>query len=244
MSTFASSSIGLDWSHNHGSLLPSHAFSPRLQYGNSSPPSYGHVRNLMADGLPSLRTSNSFPSFSRSEYCPRPMNPPPHCQDDVTNILRDYAPSFSNHCENDAASDQANYEAVYRVSPPASPVMDLASIPKDARSDVQSIEDEDDSNTTSEEYDSRVDNRIPKTVAELRAEKRKMKRFRYVENECASRCCLHLAHSQDRLTHNQTRFLMSEFARQAHPDAAQRERLSREIPGLSSRQVQVWFQNR
>ncbi|KAF7443897.1 Homeodomain-containing transcription factor [Pyrenophora tritici-repentis] len=41
-----------------------------------------------------------------------------------------------------------------------------------------------------------------------------------------------------------TRFLMSEFARQAHPDAAHRERLAREIPGLSPRQVQVWFQNR
>ncbi|KAL9010294.1 MAG: hypothetical protein Q9173_004761 [Seirophora scorigena] len=64
----------------------------------------------------------------------------------------------------------------------------------------------------------------PKTDAEIRAEKRKMKRFR--------------------LTPNQTRFLMSEYARQAHPDAAQRERLSREIPGLSPRQVQVWFQNR
>ncbi|KAL8717351.1 MAG: hypothetical protein Q9225_005398 [Loekoesia sp. 1 TL-2023] len=63
-----------------------------------------------------------------------------------------------------------------------------------------------------------------KTAAERRAEKRKMKRFR--------------------LTHNQTRFLMSEYARHAHPDAAQRERLSREIPGLSPRQVQVWFQNR
>ncbi|PGH13567.1 hypothetical protein AJ79_03560 [Helicocarpus griseus UAMH5409] len=63
-----------------------------------------------------------------------------------------------------------------------------------------------------------------KTAAERRAEKRKMKRFR--------------------LTHNQTRFLMSEFTRQAHPDAAHRERLSREIPGLSPRQVQVWFQNR
>lgn len=37
---------------------------------------------------------------------------------------------------------------------------------------------------------------------------------------------------------------MNEFSRQAHPDAAHRERLSREIPGLSPRQVQVWFQNR
>lgn len=64
----------------------------------------------------------------------------------------------------------------------------------------------------------------PMSAAELRAHKRKMKRFR--------------------LTHNQTRFLMSEFARQAHPDAAHRERLAREIPGLSPRQVQVWFQNR
>ncbi|KAL3425680.1 homeobox transcription [Phlyctema vagabunda] len=68
------------------------------------------------------------------------------------------------------------------------------------------------------------DGGVPQTAAERRAERRKMKRFR--------------------LTHQQTRFLMSEFAKQAHPDAAHRERLSREIPGLSPRQVQVWFQNR
>ena len=37
---------------------------------------------------------------------------------------------------------------------------------------------------------------------------------------------------------------MSEFSRHAHPDAAQREKLSRDIPGLCPRQVQVWFQNR
>ncbi|KAL8995373.1 MAG: hypothetical protein Q9169_004881 [Polycauliona sp. 2 TL-2023] len=84
--------------------------------------------------------------------------------------------------------------------------------------------EEDDLSTESGEDDGQNPNDTPKTAAERRAEKRKMKRFR--------------------LTHNQTRFLMSEFARQAHPDASQRERLSREIPGLSPRQVQVWFQNR
>ena len=72
--------------------------------------------------------------------------------------------------------------------------------------------------------DCKDEDRPPMSAAEIRAAKRKMKRFR--------------------LTHNQTRFLMSEFARQAHPDAAHRERLAREIPGLSPRQVQVWFQNR
>lgn len=69
-----------------------------------------------------------------------------------------------------------------------------------------------------------VKEELPMTVAEMRAEKRKMKRFR--------------------LNHQQTRYLMSEYARQAHPDASQREKLSRDIPGLSPRQVQVWFQNR
>jgi hypothetical protein len=84
------------------------------------------------------------------------------------------------------------------------------------------LDDKDDDGD--DDDDGKDDDRVPMTAAEIRAAKRKMKRFR--------------------LTHNQTRFLMSEFARQAHPDAAHRERLSREIPGLSPRQVQVWFQNR
>ncbi|KAL9130353.1 MAG: hypothetical protein Q9217_001455 [Psora testacea] len=46
-----------------------------------------------------------------------------------------------------------------------------------------------------------------------------------------------------RLNHSQTRFLLNEFSRQPHPEAAHRVRISRGIPGLSPRQVQVWFQN-
>ncbi|KAL8791083.1 MAG: hypothetical protein Q9213_000290 [Squamulea squamosa] len=86
-------------------------------------------------------------------------------------------------------------------------------------------EDDDDETVSTGEDDGQSSGDVPsQTAAERLAEKRKMKRFR--------------------LTHSQTRFLMSEFARQAHPDTAQRERLSRQIPGLSPRQVQVWFQNR
>ncbi|KAF4625798.1 hypothetical protein G7Y89_g12361 [Cudoniella acicularis] len=86
------------------------------------------------------------------------------------------------------------------------------------------IKDEEDEEEDDDEMLDAEEGAPPQTAAERRAERRKMKRFR--------------------LTHQQTRFLMSEFAKQAHPDAAHRERLSREIPGLSPRQVQVWFQNR
>ena len=80
-----------------------------------------------------------------------------------------------------------------------------------------------------------------KSSAERLAEKRKMKRFRSARTLSHLRMVINKMY---RLTHAQTRYLMSEFSRQAHPDAAQRERLSRDIPGLNARQVQVWFQNR
>ncbi|KAF2153805.1 hypothetical protein K461DRAFT_292514 [Myriangium duriaei CBS 260.36] len=90
-------------------------------------------------------------------------------------------------------------------------------------SDDEKDDDDDDDGSDSDEPKEEGDDR-QLTAAEIRQQKRKMKRFR--------------------LTHTQTRFLMSEFARDAHPDAAHRDRLSNEIPGLSPRQVQVWFQNR
>lgn len=114
-------------------------------------------------------------------------------------------------------------------SAPTSPISRLTPPSTHDGVNLEKIEDQDD-DLILEEKDENGDNegkeeeRPPLSAAEIRAAKRKMKRFR--------------------LTHNQTRFLMSEFARQAHPDAAHRERLAREIPGLSPRQVQVWFQNR
>lgn len=114
-------------------------------------------------------------------------------------------------------------------SAPTSPISRLTPPSTHDGLSVEKMEDHDDDLILDEKDDldddeDKDDERAPLSAAEIRAAKRKMKRFR--------------------LTHNQTRFLMSEFARQAHPDAAHRERLSREIPGLSPRQVQVWFQNR
>jgi hypothetical protein len=109
-------------------------------------------------------------------------------------------------------------------SAPASPMSNVA-VPSPSKKDLSEQQyDMDCLSVQSEEDEEEQKEERSLTAAELRSQKRKMKRFR--------------------LTHNQTRFLMSEFARQAHPDAAHRERLAREIPGLSSRQVQVWFQNR
>ncbi|CAK7227409.1 hypothetical protein SBRCBS47491_006559 [Sporothrix bragantina] len=90
--------------------------------------------------------------------------------------------------------------------------------------DHSGLKDDDDDLIDDEEMGEAGNPPPAQTAAERTAQRRKMKRFR--------------------LTHQQTRFLMSEFAKQPHPDAAHRERLSREIPGLSPRQVQVWFQNR
>ncbi|TAQ88294.1 hypothetical protein B7494_g3402 [Chlorociboria aeruginascens] len=92
------------------------------------------------------------------------------------------------------------------------------------KTETKEEDEEDDEDDEMLDVEEGIGGTAPQTAAERRAERRKMKRFR--------------------LTHQQTRFLMSEFAKQAHPDAAHRERLSREIPGLSPRQVQVWFQNR
>ena len=105
----------------------------------------------------------------------------------------------------------------------------------------QSDEDETSNSNDSNEDDGPAGERPEMTAAERLAEKRKMKRFRLV---VPSPFSLYYSDFSDRLTHAQTRYLMNEFAHQAHPDAAQRERLSNSIPGLSPRQVQVWFQNR
>jgi hypothetical protein len=148
----------------------------------------------------------------------QPDTPPLNSADDSPNGNSVEGLGISNLPETSAA-ELANI--TFGGSAPASPISNLT--PHSPDDDVLDQHDLNGLDIKMDEDDDRIEDR-PMTAAEIRAQKRKMKRFR--------------------LTHNQTRFLMSEFARQAHPDAAHRERLAREIPGLSPRQVQVWFQNR
>ena len=87
-------------------------------------------------------------------------------------------------------------------------------------------------------------------LVERLREKREKKRLRQVictqKREKKKKKKKKIGHANQcyRLTDNETRFLMGEFARQPHPDAAHRERIARGIPGLTPGQVQVWFLNR
>lgn len=166
---------------------------------------------------PMLRAHKSFPFALDNKHHGNGADSPPRERITISNI--------------DDIEGHDIPTVTFGGSAPASPVSRLTPpSPQDAlhgeEVKVQSdeiITEEKDEDMIEEELVNEEEKR-PMTAAEIRAQKRKMKRFR--------------------LTHNQTRFLMSEFARQAHPDAAHRERLAREIPGLSPRQVQVWFQNR
>ncbi|KAF1959860.1 homeobox-domain-containing protein [Byssothecium circinans] len=164
---------------------------------------------------PMLRTHKSFPFNLNTKHHTNGLDSPPRERIGMSTI--------------DEIDSHEVPTVTFGRSAPASPVSRLTPpSPQDAFNgeDVKVQGDEiitEDKDDIIEEPMNEEEKR-PMTAAEIRAQKRKMKRFR--------------------LTHNQTRFLMSEFARQAHPDAAHRERLAREIPGLSPRQVQVWFQNR
>ncbi|KAA8650072.1 hypothetical protein EYZ11_008747 [Aspergillus tanneri] len=122
-----------------------------------------------------------------------------------------------NHSEPvlSASGNTASPDAPSEVTPAAR---------KGEQEEMQEYEKENEDTMAVSSDEGAVSSTEKRTSSDAKTDKKKMKRFR--------------------LTHNQTRFLMSEFTRQAHPDAAHRERLSREIPGLTPRQVQVWFQNR
>jgi hypothetical protein len=178
--------------------------------------------DLDTNRKPLLRASKSFPYplSTSGANIHDPDTPPLNSSDGSPTSINPDGLGISNL---ETSHPQEMATVTFGGSAPASPMSNLS-----ANSPNKDGHDQQDLNGLNIDMDDlteeREDNSKPMTAAEIRAQKRKMKRFR--------------------LTHNQTRFLMSEFARQAHPDAAHRERLAREIPGLSPRQVQVWFQNR
>ncbi|KAF2803733.1 uncharacterized protein BDZ99DRAFT_161421 [Mytilinidion resinicola] len=171
---------------------------------------------------PMLRAHKSFP------YSLKPSGQPLHR---LNSSMDEHTSSPSSQRERITISNLEDLESgelptmTFGGSAPASPVSRLTPPSLSGeKSDEHGDEQDDFQDGDIMSGDGDDEQKPAMSAAELRAQKRKMKRFR--------------------LTHNQTRFLMSEFTRQAHPDAAHRERLAREIPGLSPRQVQVWFQNR
>ncbi|KAL8884527.1 MAG: hypothetical protein Q9215_007448 [Flavoplaca cf. flavocitrina] len=135
-----------------------------------------------------------------------------------------WLPSLTNEDDTSSAAQAGSQSYITNQIPSVAYGEPRPSSPASHENEDEDEDEDEDLSTESVEDEAHSPGDALKTAAERRAEKRKSKRFR--------------------LTHNQTRFLMSEFTRQAHPNAAQRERLSREIPGISPRQVQVWFQNR
>ncbi|KAE9985269.1 hypothetical protein BLS_009012 [Venturia inaequalis] len=181
---------------------------------------------LDLDRKPTLRSHKTFPYTLRtsgSNIHGAPDTPPLNGSEESSGLEGLGIQGLAEPPSNEMAT------VSYGGSVPASPISNLTpnSPHKEGSQDQQDLNGlniDMDGMDGMDDMDDEIDTSKPMTAAEIRAQKRKMKRFR--------------------LTHNQTRFLMSEFARQAHPDAAHRERLAREIPGLSPRQVQVWFQNR
>ncbi|KAL1311352.1 hypothetical protein AAFC00_001526 [Neodothiora populina] len=185
-------------------------------FGQSYPES-GHFQPPNAQAQPDQRFNAQSGSSLRSyRTSPYPLSSQYHSHGISGSSYPQQGPEQSATSHPNPASQAYNASITHSPNSKNSPK-------SEAIEDHEDDAEEDDQDAVGEAEDDEGKS-VNLSAAELRNQKRKMKRFR--------------------LTHNQTRFLMSEFARQAHPDAAHRERLSREIPGLSPRQVQVWFQNR
>ncbi|MCJ1431101.1 hypothetical protein MMC27_000452 [Xylographa pallens] len=213
--------MGSGWFPAGGSHLP--AYVERCPENIGLGLDYHEVRRLTMGYRPPPRPQRSSPqNHPSTEFDPGRIPDVPAAKAD----LRYLAPHESDlRYENVKPDLRAMAENAHGIPAPGSPISRLNYVTvKDEQDTYGDDDDEEAAIAAMEQEEDLTGDDVPRTAAERRAEKRKMKRFR--------------------LTHNQTRFLMSEFARQAHPDAAQRERLSRDIPGLTARQVQVWFQNR
>jgi hypothetical protein len=219
MSQYHTESVDTSWQDhkNHPLEATPDSATGEMSMVHSGLPSL----ELDVNQKPLLRSHKSFPYALRTSGANihEPDTPPLNGSDGSPSSANPEGLGISNLQD---AQTREMPTVSFGGSAPASPMSNMDDhSPKDDGLDSQDLNG---LNIDMDDMGDERDDKQPMTAAEIRAQKRKMKRFR--------------------LTHNQTRFLMSEFARQAHPDAAHRERLAREIPGLSPRQVQVWFQNR
>lgn len=234
-----------DWRDSYSQYLPSaeNVLSSPYEQSISSHPVDAPITHQLFAPRPSLSHRHSLAQVQVENRHETFLNPPIERSDSAPPINGLRQEAFR-------ASEPKNLSHVdpsSKSSPPLGVKGESSGLQHENVAQTETKEEEEEDDDDDEILDSEerggTEGRPPQTEAERRAERRKMKRFRYVDDS-NSRPGGQLLICIARLTHQQTRFLMSEFAKQAHPDAAHRERLSREIPGLSPRQVQVWFQNR
>ena len=142
---------------------------------------YGRVGAFATDTRPPIRSYQSLP------YTLSPASTPTQYQDVLdqaisTTIPRDENSAAVNQQQMYEVLDQVDREVARGSSPPVSSVTQLS--PHAEQDSV--TEDDDDTSLSADEQDEDVaEGGVSKTSAELRADKRKMKRFRYYFNRHA-----------------------------------------------------------
>ena len=171
---YASSSTASEW--------PPYRFQPNRsvglplgrQGGAGLGLGYGRIQPSTTETRPVLRSHMSFPYTLTSS-----LGTNGRCQSPLSQAINPSTNNPQNHREtsqDDRDSTPSVMEKTYGRSAPTSPASRLS--PPSAVLDQDDTFDDDDDALMEEDVESTADTGPPKTAAERRAEKRKMKRFR------------------------------------------------------------------
>ena len=174
MSLYASPSTAGEWSSYR--FQPSHNVGLPLgrQGGAGLGLGYGRIQPSTVESRPVLRSHKSFPYTFTST-----LNTSGGYQSPLSQVTNPSNNSLQNHREtsqDDRDSTPSVVEKTYGRSAPTSPVSRLS--PPSAVLDQDDVFDDDDDALMEEDVEPAAETGPPKTAAERRAEKRKMKRFR------------------------------------------------------------------
>ena len=171
---YATSTTASEWPSYR--FQPSHGIGLPLgrQGGAGLGLGYGRIQPSTIDTRPVLRSHKSFPYALSSSLATPGQYQSPLSQ--VTNPSTNGLQSHREASQDDRDSTPSAAEKTYGHSAPTSPVSRLS--PPSAGLDHDDTFDDDDDALMEEDVEPAAESEPPKTAAERRAEKRKMKRFR------------------------------------------------------------------